>query len=78
MKKRDPLFAVAKSMSGVFGACLMPPEPEPNDSKAFGSSEELKAPSGKFLAFFFTLLLSCSEFLLREKAGNLRVVVLDS
>ncbi|KAJ7007702.1 hypothetical protein NC653_006665 [Populus alba x Populus x berolinensis] len=45
VKKRDPLFAVAKSMAGVFGACLMPPEPEPNDSKAFGSSEELKAPS---------------------------------
>ncbi|XP_011023302.1 PREDICTED: calmodulin-binding receptor-like cytoplasmic kinase 2 isoform X4 [Populus euphratica] len=45
VKKRDPLFAVAKSVAGVFGACLMPPEPEPNDSKAFGSSEELKAPS---------------------------------
>ncbi|KAH8516848.1 hypothetical protein H0E87_004984 [Populus deltoides] len=45
VKKRDPLFAVAKSVAGLFGACLMPPEPEPNDSKAFGSSEELKSPS---------------------------------
>lgn len=62
MKKRDPLFAVAKSVAGLFGACLMPPEPEPNDSKAFGSSEELKSPSGKFLAFFFTLLLFVVSF----------------
>lgn len=35
----------AKSMAGVFVACFTPPEPEPNSSKDFGYSEELKAPS---------------------------------
>lgn len=32
-------------MAGVFVACFTPPEPEPNSSKDFGYSEELKAPS---------------------------------
>jgi hypothetical protein len=46
-------------MAGVFVACFTPPEPEPNSSKDFGYSEELKAPSGKLLVCFvdfFTVL----------------------
>jgi hypothetical protein len=39
-------------MAGVFVACFTPPEPEPNSSKDFGYSEELKAPSGKLLVCF--------------------------
>ncbi|KAJ6972366.1 calmodulin-binding receptor-like cytoplasmic kinase 2 [Populus alba] len=45
LKKRNPLSVAAKSMAGVFVACFTPPEPEPNSSKDFGYSEELKAPS---------------------------------
>ncbi|KAG6749535.1 hypothetical protein POTOM_046587 [Populus tomentosa] len=59
LKKRNPLSVAAKSMAGVFVACFTPPEPEPNSSKDFGYSEELKAPSGKLLVCFvdfFTVL----------------------
>ncbi|KAH8488707.1 hypothetical protein H0E87_024368 [Populus deltoides] len=52
LKKRNPLSVAAKSMAGVFVACFTPPEPEPNSSKDFGYSEELKAPSGKLLVCF--------------------------
>ncbi|KAJ6400609.1 hypothetical protein OIU84_016119 [Salix udensis] len=52
VKKRNPLSVAAKSMAGVFVACFTPPEPEPNSSKDFGYSEELRAPSGKFLVCF--------------------------
>ncbi|KAJ6679712.1 RECEPTOR-LIKE PROTEIN 55 [Salix purpurea] len=45
VKKRNPLSVAAKSMAGVFVACFTPPEPEPNSSKDFGYSEELRAPS---------------------------------
>ncbi|KAF9687839.1 hypothetical protein SADUNF_Sadunf02G0134900 [Salix dunnii] len=56
VNKRNLLLVVAKSVARVFGACLMPPEPDKNDSKAFGCSEEFKASSGKFVALDPTLL----------------------
>ena len=72
VKKRNPLSVAAKSMAGVFVACFTPPEPEPNNSRDFGYSEELRAPSGKFLVCFVDFLTVLRRGFCWEKTINLR------